>query len=165
MKQFIGAGLLLSGVLLVTIKAFKINFNKGELFALLAAVFFGFATTNDRFILKSFNLYPYVALAFIVPPIFMAIAYPKSISKMKVFLEKKILIKMILLCVIYAISSVTFFAALQSSSNSSQITTVNLTSVILTVILSIIFLKERDFLVRKILGAILSFAGLILLTI
>ncbi|MDD2823414.1 MAG: DMT family transporter [Candidatus Daviesbacteria bacterium] len=163
--QFFGAALLLGGILIVTLKDFKIQFNKGELFAFIAAILFGFATTNDRLLLQSFNLYPYVSLSFIIPPILIAIVYPKSIGQMKVFLQKNILIKMIILCVIYSVSALTFFAALQSGSNSSQITTVNLSSVILTVILSAIFLKERDSLVKKILGATLSFAGLVLLTI
>lgn len=57
-----------------------------------------------------------------------------------------------------------FFVALQKAPNSSQVAAINLTSVIVIVLLSIIFLKEHTDWLKKIVGAVLSFIGLLLLT-
>ena len=161
--QFLGALLIFSGVILVNLKSSKFSFDKGSLFALLAAFAFGSANTNDRFLLGSFNIYPYITIGFIAPSLLMAAVYPKELKHIKIFLDKKILKKMLILSVLYAFNAVAFFAALQKSDNSSQVASVNLTSVIATVVLAAIFLKERDNLPKKVIGAILSFVGLLLL--
>lgn len=162
-KQLGGTLFILLGVIIVSIESTKFTFRKGELFALLGAIGFGFANTNDRFLLGSFNIYPYMSVIFISPAIFMGLIYYKELKYIKLFLHKSIFKKALLLCVIYALSAITFFAALKIADNSSQVISVNLTSVILTVLLSIIFLKERSHVVKKLAGAILTFAGLFLI--
>jgi len=161
--QLLGTLLIFAGVILVNLKTSKFSFDKGSLFALAGALAFGFATTNDRFLLKSFAVYPYLTLAFIAPSIMMSLVFPKELKHIKLFLDKNLFKKMLVLTTIYALSAAAFFAALQKSANSSQVVSVNLTSVIVTVFLAVIFLKERDNLPKKIVGAILSFIGLLLL--
>ena len=161
--QFVGALLIFSGVVLVNLKSSKFFLDKGSLLALFGAITFGIANTNDRYLLKSFNIYPYITLAFIAPFFLMSAVYPKELKHIKLFLDKKILKKALLLSVVYAFSAAAFFAALQASSSSSLVASVNITSVIVIVMLSAIFLKERDNLPKKIVGAILSFIGLLLL--
>jgi len=163
-RQMWGAFFILLGIVLVNIKSAKLQFSKKELIAVLAAAAFGFANTNDRFLLKSFAVYPYVFLAFIVPAFLVMFLYPYTIKKMQVFLEEKLLLKMLLLCVISAVSSITFFLAFQKADNASQVVSANLTSVIITVLLAAIFLKERDYLPQKLIGAVVSFIGLLLVS-
>ena len=74
------------------------------------------------------------------------------------------MIKMLLLCVLYATQAILFFAALQMSKNSSRIASINLVSVIVTVLMAIAFLKEKGDLAQKLLGAVSSFIGLILVS-
>lgn len=163
-RQILGAFFILLGVILVNIKSAKLRFSKKEAVALLAAMAFGFSNTNDRFLLKSFAVYPYVFLGFTIPAFFVMFLYPYTIKKMQVFLERKLLVKMFLLCVVYAVSSITFFFAFQKASNASQVVLINLTGVIITVLLAIIFLKERDYLPQKLLGAAAGFVGLLLVS-
>lgn len=162
-KQLFGALLILAGVILVATKKVRVNYGRGELYAILGAIVIGFATTNDRFILKSLNLYPYVSFAFFAPAITMMLIFPKSLNRMRSFLNFNLFAKSILMCILNALAVIAFYTALKLSNNSSQVVTVNLTSVILTVFLGIILLKERDHLERKIFGATLNFIGLIFL--
>lgn len=161
--QILGTLLIIVSVVLVTIKSTKFSLSRFELFALLGAIGFGLATTNDRFILRHVELYSYVFIAFIVPALVTIPIFPKSISNMKIFFTLPLGAKMLGLCIIYAISALTFFMALQASNNSSQIASLNLTSIIITVILSIIILKENKNIIRKIAGSILTAAGVLLL--
>lgn len=162
--QWVGAACIFAGIYLVTGKISRVNFSKFELFAFCAAVAFGLANTNDRILLKSFHVYPYVFLGFLLPSILMTIAYPSSVKHMNNFFGKKIFWKLLVLCSIYATGALLFFVALQKAPNSSQVATINLTSVIVIVLLSIIFLKEHTDWLKKIIGAVLSFIGLLLLT-
>ncbi len=161
--QFLGVFLILSAVILVTYKSKKFSLKKGAIYALLGAVCFGLGNTNDRIALKHMELYSYVTLSFILPTLFTIIISPKSVLKIKQFLKITTLSKMLFMCILYSVSSIAFFSALQTNSNSSQTTSVSLLSVIFIVILSAIFLKERDHLTRKIIGAILSILGGIIL--
>ncbi len=162
--QWLGALMIFSGVVLVSRKASKFSFSKGEVFALLGAIGFGIGNSNDKYILNFMQLYPYVSIAFIAPAILIYLIYYQEAKQVKMFLNKSVLSKILLLCVIYAVSSITFYIALQDGDNSSQLAAVNLTSVIITVLLGVIFLKERENVAKKIIGALLSFAGLLLVS-
>ena len=77
-------------------------------------------------------------------------------------LSRNFLKKLGMLSILYAASAITIFSAYQVGRNAAQIAPLNQTSTILTVILAIIFLKERSQLVRKLLGGLLSFIGIVL---
>jgi drug/metabolite transporter (DMT)-like permease len=161
--QWAGSLLIFAGVILVNLKSSKFSLDKGSLLALLGAIAFGLANTNDRYLLSSFNVYPYITIGFIMPAVLVSLVYPQELKKIELFLDQKILKRVFVLSVVYAFSAITFFAALQASDNSSQVASINITSVIVTVILATVFLKERDNLLKKLIGAGLSFAGLLLL--
>lgn len=160
--QWIGALLLIIGVVVVYFQNNHSRLNKGDFYALLAAILFGIANTNDRYLVQSFEPYSYVVLGFLLPGITIAMLNPSKIKNIKTYFHRAFISKMALLCLLYGIAAVTFFAALQLSTNSSQIFTINAFGAILTVILSIIFLKERDALARKLIGATVSLIGLLL---
>lgn len=160
--QWFGAILIISGVIVISIKNIRTKINAGDLFALFAAVLFGLANTNDRYLVKFFDPYSYVVIGFLLPGLLIAVFYPKKIANLKIYLKKRFLSKMIMLCFLYGLSAVTFFAALQTTPNSSQLFSINAFGAIITVILSIIFLNEKDNIGRKIIGGLISFAGLLL---
>ena len=158
-----GALLIFTGVILVNVTAKTIGWSRREWFAVLAAVSFGFENTNDRILLDTFPLYVFVSLAFVAPAIMIAILSPVATQKIPALLHGARLKTFLALCVVYAASAITFFWALQIAPNSSQIASINLSSVVLTVILAIIFLREHDRILQKLVGAAATFAGLLLL--
>ncbi len=159
--QIVGALLVLSGVVLAAYNK-KLTINKGELYAILGAFCFAVGTVNDRIILRTFPVYSYVSLAFILPALLLAVIYPKRMKNLKVFFKPTLLKKMILMCLIYGVSSITYFIALQISINTSQIVVINQSSTIITVVLAIVLLKERKKLFRKLGAAIITFLGILL---
>ncbi len=162
--QYLGAVLILVGIILVNIANNKIIIARQDLYAIVAALLFGIANTNDRFLLGSLNLYQFVTLSFIISALLVGTIYFKNMYKVKVYFQNGLWKRMIFLSVVYAISSVMFFAALQLAPNSSQVAAINLTSTILISILGITFLNEKTNMVKKLLGAIVSFVGLILVS-
>ena len=162
--QWVGAILIILGIVIISMKKFDKKLNMGDLFALLAAILFGLANTNDRFLVKFFDPYTYVIIGFLLPGFAIALMYPKKLILLKTYIRKNFLYKMALLCLLYGLSAVTFFAALQITPNSSQLFSINAFGAIITVILSILILKERDHMAKKIIGALISVAGLLLIS-
>ena len=70
---------------------------------------------------------------------------------------------MMILAFFYAISAVTVFEAYQVGRNAAQIAPLNQTTIIVTVVLAVIFLKEKTQFARKILGSLISFVGVLFL--
>lgn len=163
LRQWAGAVLIFLAIILVTGKIRNRTFQKAEWFALLAAMCFGFEITNDRILLRTLSVYPFSFWGFLLPGVVLSLVYRKSVPNISRFLRPQTLATMVLLCTIYAASALAFFVGLQIAPNSSQVTTVNLTSVIVIVLLSIVFLKEHTEWVKKVIGAVISFAGLLLL--
>lgn len=162
-QQVLGTVLIITSVILVSWKKQEFAFSKELIFSVLAALFLGLAFTNDAFIVNNFDVPSYLTLAFIIPSIMVWIIYPRSTAQMKPLLETKTLLKLVLLSVFYAISSITIFLAYQVGKNATQIAPLNQTATIITVVLSVIFLKERSDLLKKLIGAIISFIGVILI--
>lgn len=160
--QWLGAILIMLGVVVVSVKDFRKKINTGDLFALIAAFLFGLANINDRFLVKFFDPYSYVVIGFLLPGLAIALFYPKKLKNLKIYFKKNFIYKMTILCLLYGLSAVAFFAALQITPNSSQLFSINSFGAILTVVLSIIILKEKDRIAKKILGAVMSVAGLLL---
>lgn len=160
--QLTGALIIFIGVALASARH-HFTFQKGEWYALLAAMFFGFALTNDRYLLQSFNVYAYSVIAFALPAFFIAAIRPREVPNLMRYLKGPLLIKTLAISLCYLLFTITFYLALQATDNSSQVAAVSITSVLLTVLLAIIFLKERENIGRKILSAGICLIGILLL--
>lgn len=163
LKQMTGVILVLLSIALVLLKRNQIKFGKGELFCFSAAIAMGIAPTNDRMALFVFPVAPYIFLSSLLPALFLIITNLSSIPKMKVFSDSSIFSKFFLMSVIQLSTLALFLKALQIGNNSSQITIITESYIIVTVILGIIFLKETNNLKRKIIGSIIAFIGIILI--
>jgi drug/metabolite transporter (DMT)-like permease len=162
LQQTIGTILIICSIILVSWKRNKNIFNKGIGTVLLAAIVMGAGFTNDAFIIPSFDTASYVTIVFLIPSLVLWCLYPKSTKYMKNLLQRKTFWKLLLLTSTYAISAITIFLAYQVGKNASQIAPLNQTSTILIVLLSMIFLGERSDYLKKIIGALVSFIGVLL---
>ena len=160
------------GVLLVVCGLVAINYvksswkvNRGHLYALLGAALFGIAFVNDIFIIKHFNnVASYTMLAFAFPGIFGLAFSPKSIKRVPYFFDQYSIFPRLLICsVFYALAAFTIYQANKMGGLASVISPIVASSLVITVIISYIFLKERDRVWNKILGTLLTFGGILLL--
>ena len=161
--QIFGSILIFLSIIILNYNRKLFKFKSEELYSLLAAVCFGLAYTNDKFLLGYFDVRTYTSINFLLPAVFMCSLFIKNIYKGVQKINKIAYLKIIFLCFLCVISVLTFFDALQKSSNSAQLVSISLFSVVLTVFLSIFMLKETDGLFKKITAALISFAGLLLL--
>ncbi|MEP7103673.1 MAG: DMT family transporter [Candidatus Dojkabacteria bacterium] len=163
----------LVGIVIIFAALIILNFNKklqkpskGEIYALLAAIFLGIAFANDAYIIGSNRDVPsYLTISFLLPTLITALVFPKNALNIKSFLNRNVLPKIILLGALYSIAAVAIFSAYQYGGDASIISPLNQTSIILTVIMAIFILKEKQNLNKKIIASILAVIGAIIIGI
>ncbi|MCK9368898.1 DMT family transporter [Candidatus Dojkabacteria bacterium] len=164
LNLILGGILVLIGILLANKKGLKISFGKGEIFALLAGVAFGLVNVNNKVLLSGMGLYPMVAIAFFLEFVFSGIFFYKDVIKIPQLFKKDNVVVLLTFLILAVFQAITFFYALQTAPQSSAVVLINLASVLLTVILGIVILKEREGIFWKIIGAVVAIGGLVLLS-
>lgn len=161
--QIIGTAFVLVSVLLVSYREKKLSFNKGIVFALIGACTIGIAFANDAFLLRSYDLTSYLVISFFLPALPIFVFYPKSLKHIKHFLNVRILLRMVSFCFLYAIAALTVYGAYQVARNAAELSAISQFATVLTVLLAVVFLKETTYVLRKLIGAILAFIGVVLI--
>ena len=164
-QQIFGTVLIIISVLIVslhpnTAKQFK--FGRGQLLALLGAMVFGSSFINDAIILQKVDALAYSFLIFLIPNILLWLIFPKTTKTIRKIVKGQDLWKLVLLGVFSAVGAVTFFLSYQAGRNAAQIASINQVSIITIVFFAIIFLKERSGIWKKVVAAIISFIGVLL---
>jgi drug/metabolite transporter (DMT)-like permease len=163
-KQIIGATLILISVVLVSWHSKKIKiFKKGAIFTVISAFAYGLAITGDSYVIRNIDIASYQTFAFIVPALTMLLIFPSSKFYIKKMFNFPIFSKLLILCIFQAIATITVFTAYKIGRNNVQIAPLTQLSTIIIVLSGIVILKERKNIFQKIIGAILSFFGTIML--
>jgi len=164
LAQIFGLALIIIAILLVTLKNHvKFQLSSGELWSILTAAVFGAAFANDAYILRSFDLWTYAFLAFLIPGLLTIVFLGKEVKSLKHLAKKESAVGFISSAFFYTIAVLTVYGAYQIGRNAAQIASITPTYSIIIVILAAIFLKERDRLPRKLFAAILAVLGIFLL--
>lgn len=162
-KQLLGILLILFSILLVNRVKSGVHLTKGVLMTLLGAVAIGLAMVNDKYVLGYLNMYSYLSIALISPAIFTAVIFWKQMSGIHFYFQKNIVVRFVFVCLLFAIQVVAFFNALFLSTNASQFAGMSMFGSVLTMIMSMIFLNERDRKIIKFMALGLGILGLTLI--
>lgn len=164
LRQIMGTFLILASVFLVSFKKQSLQFKTGEIFSLLAGVFLAVGVINDSIILKKFDVATYSALGFIAPGFFIWIINPKSTNKILRLPKNKIFPKIGLMSLIYGVGYLSYNFAFFTGQNAAKIAAIFPITAVLTVLLSVLLLKERSNLLKKFIAVIISFVGVLLVS-
>lgn len=162
--NILGTLLILASTFLVANfgKGFKLN--KGFAYTLAMTFFGGLAIVADSANVQHYDVLAYSTYSNFLSGLFILAFYPKALQQWKHFVQPNFLVKMVPLAVFSASQGVLYLLALSYGGNTAQVGTIRQASVIVTVLLAIIFLKERSNLGRKFIAAILVTIGVILLS-
>lgn len=162
-QQLIGAILILCAVMLINYNKKTFKLNSGTWLALLGSASFGIAIVIDSYIIKQYDAVSYLPLSTMITACILSLRY---IQKMPSVIRsvKRIDPNLLTYSLIYTISAITYFLALQYGALVSQMSAISRASIILTVIFAAIFLKEKKHVWKKIVAAILTTVGVLLVT-
>ncbi len=164
-EKIIGTILVVIGVVVITArkKKEKFSFQKGHLYSLISASAFGIAFTNEVFIVGQIGVMQNLLIGFFLPGFIILLLYPKSVAKMKLLLKPRSMAKMTIFSLLYLFGAIAIFAAYKVGGEASKIYPIGKAEVIFTAILGALLLKEYDHPVKKIIGVLTTFVGVLLL--
>lgn len=162
----IGTALIIFSVMYISHQTKKMTFNKGTLYALAYCLLAGVANTNDAYMLKysHSDTLSLLTIGFLAPGIFLFFVKPTVVKKMKSLLHISYFSKIFLLTFFYALAAIAFFFAIHVGGQASQVSPINQSAIILTVLIGALFLNEKDHLLKKIFCTFLVTVGVILLS-
>ena len=163
LQKIVGTILILLSIFLVTNLKKGFRFNHGAMYIFVTALCSGIAIIVDSYAVKQYDAVSYNTIVNILMVPILIIFYPKILRQWKPFLKPDFLKKMLPLVVVSFIQSILYLLSLVTPGITAQASVIRQVSVILTVILAVLFLKERDNLFRKLVAAILVTMGVILL--
>lgn len=163
-QKILGAITIIVATILVTNlkKGFKVN--KGVIYVLLMSLFSGIAIVFDSLSVKHYNVFWYDSLQNFLSGFIVLTFYPKALKQRKHFTQPKVFRYMLLLVVLSAGQGISYLFALTTPGVTAQASSIRQASVIVTVVLAVIFLNEKDHLMRKIIAALLVTFGIFLLS-
>lgn len=162
-SQFIGIVCILGAVVLINFKKHDFVINQGTWLALLATSCYGIAVIFDTVIIHNFEVASYMAIGTAGTALVMMFMYPRKVPTVFKSL-RQVNTALLIFSVLYAIQGIAFYLALNTGVLVAQLSAVARASIILTVILSTIFLGERDNMLKKLFGAVLTTVGVILVS-
>ncbi len=163
-RQTLGTSLILGSVIWITYRRKMTGLNTGILFGLAAGILFGIGYVNDAYIVQFFPApITYSFLDFLLPGLVLFFLFFRSVKKTAAdMLHSKKILTLLVLCLLYAIFGISILLAYKFGGEASVIGAVSQTATILTVLLAIIFLKEKDNILKKMIGSVIAVIGVIL---
>ncbi len=163
LQKLIGAIAILLGVAVAEWRKKKFVFNQGAFYVLLAAMFYATSEIICYFILRNFEATSLIVYSCFVSVATLVIIRPGTIKKLSFYLKPKHAINIMVVSINDTIATLFVFLAYQVGRNALQIGPLMATQTIVTVLLALIILKEKDYMFQKIVGAVTVVMGTILL--
>jgi drug/metabolite transporter (DMT)-like permease len=163
LSDVVGAVIIMMSVfMLIERKKHKLHLEKSILMGLLVGLIFGIASSMWVYIGKHSDLLTWTMMSFFGTPLIFLIAKPGIVQKAKHFFSGRLLPRMLILAVVWAVDNLASLAAYQHG-KVSMIAPLLQTSAILSVLVAIIFLGERSRLRWKIAASVVCFIGVVLI--
>lgn len=163
LSDVIGSIIIMASVfMLIERKNRKLHLEKSIVMGLLVGLIFGAAMSMWVYIGKHSDLLTWTMLSFFGTPLIFLAVKPRIAQKAKHFFTGKLLPRMLILGIVWAVDNLASLAAYQRG-NVSIIAPLLQTSAILSVLIAIIFLGERSCLRWKIAASVMCFVGVVII--
>lgn len=150
----------------VLAKNFRSVFSeKGTMLGLMTGLLFGVAIYAWSYVGRHTDAVSWAAISFVGTALVAFLARPSSVQKMKPLLKPAIMSRLVMLAVFYGLGSLTMLFAYKYGTF-AIVSPLRQTSIIVTVLLALALLPaERNRIRRKVLAALISMVGIILILV
>ena len=167
LSKFLGVFCIFLGLAVIYWNRGKFTgFSKPHLYTLLYAVIISGAYALDKYCLDFFSVAFYQVVIYCLPAVLTVIFIPGTLAKIRLFLRPQKSTTIFFICCFFQmISTLALYRAYQVGGELSVVGPLTQTSTVLTIFMGILFLRERWNLKRKIIGALLTILGIILIKV
>ena len=163
LQMFFAAFIIVLGIAITRYEKKKFTVNKGVIFVLLAAFLYGMSDIDGYYILRTMNATNFLIYSDLLPVAAILILLPKTFKKIGYYFTRERATKLLLLCFCDTFGTLALYLSYQAGGKASIIGPLSATRVLLTTILAMIILKERNNITNKLIGAAVTVVGVILL--
>jgi len=161
--QIIGTLLIFGAVVMLAKNLRALFTEQGTLLGLLTGLLFGIAITAWSYVGRHTDTMAWAAVSFVGTALVALLIRPSTYVQIRPLLRGKLLPKLTLLAIFYAIGSVAMLYAYREGTF-TLVTPLRQTGIIVTTLLALLLLrKERMNIRRKLLAATVCFAGTLLI--
>jgi drug/metabolite transporter (DMT)-like permease len=165
-EKVFGVILIVAGVLIVYWKKGSfLKFSRPQLLVLIYTFISTITALLDKYMMGFFSEpSTYIILSFILPSLLTSIIFAKHLKEIKSFFKYNIDSTLLLFAgVIFNLATYSYFLSLKLGGEVSKAGTIWQSSGIITIILSILILGEREHWIKKIISGIIVFTGIFLM--
>ncbi|MEI6532386.1 MAG: EamA family transporter [Candidatus Roizmanbacteria bacterium] len=163
LTKIIATSIILIATWLVAGNKEKFKVNNGVWYMVVVAITSALGIIVDSYSVKHFDVVFYNMITnFLIVPILICVR-PNALSKWNHFLKADFLIRMLPMCVFSTAQAILYLYSLTDVGNTAQITAIRQSKLIVTVLLAVIFLQEKQNLSKKLFAAFLVTIASVLL--
>lgn len=163
-EKSIGTVLILVSTMLVINVKSEWKLDKGLLYTVVMASFAGLGIVADGAGVQHYHPLVYNTIINFLAGLIIFATAPRAFKRWQPLIEPAFIRNMLLIAVFGTIQGIAYLTALSYGGHTAEVGTIRQAAVILTVLLAVIFLKERNNLGRTLAAALLVTAGVVLLS-
>jgi len=161
-KKLLGTIITIIGIALALWNKKRFILNKGVLFVLMATIFYAGADLISYYLVRDFDPLSLIVYVCFLPVVTLLLIRPKTVYKITFYFKPKYALLVSVLGLSDTLGTVCTYYAYQIGRNAAQITTILAMITIISVLMGIVFLKERSNVQNKLLGALVTAIGVLL---
>lgn len=161
-RKLLGTIIILSGIAIALWKKKRFVINSAVGLVLVAAMLYGLAETASFYLLREMDALSLIVYISLVPALMLMLIRPASIPHLRFYLKRKYAVAIFLVSLNDTFATLFAYLSYQVGRNATQIGPLLATNTMLSVVLAIVFLKERTHMVQKVIGAAVVVGGIAL---
>ena len=161
-KKLIGTIITIIGIAIALWNKRRVILNKGVLLVFMATLFYSGADLISFYLVRDFDPFSLIVYVCFLPVITLLLIKPKTIKKIAFYFKPKYALFVSILGLSDTLGTACTYYAYQIGRNAAQITPILAMITIISVLMGIVFLKERSNIPNKILGALATVVGVLL---
>jgi drug/metabolite transporter (DMT)-like permease len=161
-KKALGTLVIVVGIAITRWRRKRFQVNEGVALVLGATLFYAAMDLVSYYILWDFDVLSLIVYVCYLPVVTLLLLRPKTVKGISYYFKPKYALGVSVLALCDTVGTLCFFCAYQVGRNASQIVPLGGLITINSVLLGIIFLREHTNIPNKVIGALLTVVGAVL---
>lgn len=159
MMKVAGTIVIMLGICVALWKRNQLTFGRGSLLVIISTLLYSSSDLLSLYFVRDFDPLSLLVYISFLPVIVLLILKPKTVKKIPFYFKPRRALVIVVLSLIDIVGTLSVYMAYQVGRNAAQIGPLMGTITIVSVLIAIIFLKERDNMRNKLLGALIVVVG------
>lgn len=159
MMKVAGTIVIMLGICIALWKRNQLTFGRGSLLVIISTLLYSSSDLLSLYFVRDFDPLSLLVYISFLPVIVLLILKPKTVKKIPFYFKPRRALVIVVLSLIDIVGTLSVYMAYQVGRNAAQIGPLMGTITIVSVLIAIIFLKERDNMRNKLIGALIVVVG------